>query len=49
VAGLESFRVERSDQVVDSLSRTRSGRIMRRELRAQAMGQDPGDLTTLEG
>ncbi|WP_353541448.1 AMP-binding enzyme [Deinococcus xinjiangensis] len=36
-------------RVVESLPKTRSGKIMRRVLRAQAMGQDPGDLTTLEG
>lgn len=36
-------------RVVDALPKTRSGKIMRRVLRAQAMGQDPGDLTTLEG
>ncbi|MDP9765059.1 acetate--CoA ligase [Deinococcus enclensis] len=36
-------------RVVDSLPKTRSGKIMRRVLRAQALGQDPGDLTTLEG
>jgi len=33
---------------VDSLPKTRSGKIMRRVLRAVAMGQSPGDLTTLE-
>ena len=36
-------------RVVTALPKTRSGKIMRRVLRAQAMGQDPGDLTTLEG
>lgn len=36
-------------RVVDALPKTRSGKIMRRVLRAQALGQDPGDLTTLEG
>ena len=36
-------------KVVDALPKTRSGKIMRRVLRAQALGQDPGDLTTLEG
>ena len=35
--------------VVPSLPKTRSGKIMRRVLRAQALGEDPGDLTTLEG
>ena len=33
---------------VDSLPKTRSGKIMRRVLRAQARGQDVGDLSTLE-
>ncbi|WP_291426580.1 acetate--CoA ligase [Deinococcus sp.] len=35
-------------RVVESLPKTRSGKIMRRVLRAQALGQDPGDLSTLE-
>ena len=33
---------------VDSLPKTRSGKIMRRVLKARATGQDEGDLTTLE-
>ena len=33
---------------VDSLPKTRSGKIMRRVLKALALGQSPGDLTTLE-
>ncbi|NYE57345.1 acetate--CoA ligase [Carboxydothermus ferrireducens] len=33
---------------VDKLPKTRSGKIMRRVLKAQEMGVDPGDLTTLE-
>lgn len=33
---------------VQSLPKTRSGKIMRRVLRAQEMGVDPGDLSTLE-
>lgn len=36
-------------RVVEALPKTRSGKIMRRVLRAQALGQDPGDLSTLEG
>ncbi|NOY36556.1 MAG: acetate--CoA ligase [Chlorobi bacterium] len=32
----------------DTLPKTRSGKIMRRVLKAQALGQDPGDITTLE-
>jgi acetyl-CoA synthetase len=34
--------------IVDQLPKTRSGKIMRRVLRARALGQDVGDLTTLE-
>lgn len=34
---------------VDSLPKTRSGKIMRRVLRARAMGEDEGDLSTLDG
>ena len=32
----------------DKLPKTRSGKIMRRVLRARALGQDPGDVTTIE-
>ena len=32
----------------DALPKTRSGKIMRRVLKAQALGQEAGDLTTLE-
>jgi acetyl-CoA synthetase len=35
-------------EVVDSLPKTRSGKIMRRVLKARAMGIDPGNLATLE-
>ena len=35
-------------EFVDSLPKTRSGKIMRRLLKAQELGQDPGDLSTLE-
>lgn len=35
-------------EFVDSLPKTRSGKIMRRVLRARALGQDEGDLSTLE-
>ena len=34
-------------QIVDALPKTRSGKIVRRLLRAQALGEDPGDLSTL--
>jgi acetyl-CoA synthetase len=37
-----------SVKFVDSLPKTRSGKIMRRVLKARALGQDEGDLTTLE-
>src|SRR5512139_47076 len=37
-----------SIQFVDSLPKTRSGKIMRRVLKARALGQEPKDLTTLE-
>lgn len=33
---------------VDSLPKTRSGKIMRRVLKAQELGMDPGDISTLE-
>jgi acetyl-CoA synthetase len=36
-------------EFVDVLPKTRSGKIMRRVLRARAMGQPEGDLSTLEG
>jgi acetyl-CoA synthetase len=35
-------------EFVDALPKTRSGKIMRRVLRARALGQDEGDLSTLE-
>ncbi|MEW6511006.1 MAG: acetate--CoA ligase [Bacteroidota bacterium] len=35
-------------EFVSSLPKTRSGKIMRRVLKARALGQDPKDLTTLE-
>jgi len=35
-------------EFVPSLPKTRSGKIMRRVLKARAMGMDEGDLTTLE-
>ncbi|MCD6319501.1 MAG: acetate--CoA ligase [Candidatus Desulfofervidaceae bacterium] len=37
----------KSIEFVDSLPKTRSGKIMRRVLKAREMGIDPGDLTTL--
>lgn len=35
-------------EFVDQLPRTKSGKIMRRLLKAQELGADPGDLSTLE-
>jgi acetyl-CoA synthetase len=35
-------------EFVDTLPKTRSGKIMRRVLKAKALGQDPGNLSTLE-
>ena len=35
-------------EIVESLPKTRSGKIMRRVLKARALGQDPGNLATLE-
>jgi acetyl-CoA synthetase len=35
-------------EIVDSLPKTRSGKIMRRVLKAKALGIDPGNLVTLE-
>jgi acetyl-CoA synthetase len=35
-------------EFVDKLPKTRSGKIMRRVLRAQELGEDPGDVSTLE-
>ena len=37
-----------SIEFVDSLPKTRSGKIMRRVLKARALGEDEGDLSTLE-
>jgi acetyl-CoA synthetase len=35
-------------EIVESLPKTRSGKIMRRVLKARALGLDPGNLSTLE-
>lgn len=35
-------------EIVDQLPKTRSGKIMRRVLKARALGHDPGNLSTLE-
>lgn len=48
--GHEVGPIAKPEQVefVDSLPKTRSGKIMRRVLKAKALGQDPGNLSTLE-
>jgi acetyl-CoA synthetase len=33
---------------VDTLPKTRSGKIVRRILKAKEMGMDPGDISTLD-
>jgi acetyl-CoA synthetase len=43
----KSFRPERI-VFVSALPRTRSAKIVRRAVRAKALGEDPGDLSTLE-
>lgn len=43
-----SFAKPDKVEIVESLPKTRSGKIMRRVLKARALGQDPGDLATLE-
>jgi acetyl-CoA synthetase len=35
-------------EYVDRLPKTRSGKIMRRVLKAKELGMDPGDISTLE-
>jgi acetyl-CoA synthetase len=35
-------------EFMDKLPKTRSGKIMRRVLKAKEMGIDPGDVSTLE-
>ncbi len=35
-------------EIVSSLPKTRSGKIMRRVLKAKELGQDPGDISTIE-
>ncbi|WP_447965750.1 acetate--CoA ligase [Nitrospira sp. Ecomares 2.1] len=45
---LGKIAVPREIEVVPSLPKTRSGKIMRRVLKAKELGQDPGDISTLE-
>lgn len=43
-----TFAVPSTVNIVDTLPKTRSGKIMRRMLRARALGTEAGDLSTLE-
>ena len=45
---LGKIAVPREIEVVTALPKTRSGKIMRRVLKAKELGQDPGDVSTLE-
>ena len=45
---LGKIAVPREIEIVSSLPKTRSGKIMRRVLKAKELGQDPGDISTLE-
>ena len=45
---LGKLAVPREIDIVSSLPKTRSGKIMRRVLKAKELGQDPGDISTLE-
>jgi acetyl-CoA synthetase len=45
---LGKLAVPREIDIVASLPKTRSGKIMRRVLKAKELGQDPGDISTLE-
>ncbi len=45
---LASHAVPREIEIVQALPKTRSGKIMRRVLKAREMGQDPGDVSGLE-
>jgi len=48
--GYEVGPIAKPEQItfVDSLPKTRSGKIMRRVLKAKELGLDPGNLSTLE-
>ena len=45
---LGKIAVPQEIEIVSSLPKTRSGKIMRRVLKAKELGQDPGDISTLE-
>jgi acetyl-CoA synthetase len=45
---LGKIAMPREIEIVPSLPKTRSGKIMRRVLKAKELGQNPGDISTLE-
>src|SRR2546428_559546 len=45
---LGKIAVPQEIEIVSSLPKTRSGKIMRRVLKAKELGQNPGDISTLE-
>jgi len=45
---LGKIAVPREIEIVTSLPKTRSGKVVRRVLKAKELGQDPGDISTLE-
>jgi acetyl-CoA synthetase len=45
---LGKIAVPQEVEIVSSLPKTRSGKIMRRVLKAKELGQDPGDISTLD-
>jgi acetyl-CoA synthetase len=45
---LGKIAVPQEIEIVPSLHKTRSGKIIRRFLKAKKLGQDPGDNSTLE-
>jgi acetyl-CoA synthetase len=47
-AELGKIAVPSEIDIVPSLPKTRSGKIMRRVLKAKELGQDPGDISTIE-
>ncbi len=45
---LGKIAVPQEIEIVQALPKTRSGKIMRRVLKAKELGQDPGDISTIE-
>jgi acetyl-CoA synthetase len=45
---LGNFNLHTEVEIIEQLPRTKSGKILRRLLKAQEQGDDPGDLSTLE-